>query len=679
MPAKTKVWQLVIIGRGSSAAYYVSSLDLSKVPEILCIGEQDAWSEEVRGHAGEEQDPTLLINHPMHLIKHFDDDAPQYGTELVDRLKWAEQNAGVFTRCKVKIVDATVLKVSQVKSLHSAPEELNSVPGYKILVKSKDPNKNNKIYYAHKVVMATGTGAHRVPASKDACHGVRKARKSGKVLNLDEAAKLSDLKDKRIIVLGPNAAIDGVHKGLAYQRCTISWLLKDGENPPVLATQPMVKKAFGQNPRFKPTPRPAAGGSPAASSGAASSSSSSSAASSAASSSGAASSGNKPTAEEVQQLKDNVQRDLRDATEGDVKYNSETGHNPRHEIYRFTELRVSASAAEVSVTIKGPSGKQTLVGDYLIYGIGPDGDPLKKIDEEVKERLTPILDKNQYLGAGPDTILGWQAPGTGLTSGFEVIGSLATQVGRDLVGDDVKAAAYLQRYKDDVQKVRTVDVVRGALVADDAPRTSLLDDKLEDLAKMDRGLLGQQLQKEVETLLRARDESQNAKLRAWLDLLASLILAYHAAANLDKKSVRDRMNQQGRTFPAVADAGQLTPIKAATAAINDKVPAYLGEQKITGGRGMMEAGTGKMAELTFTTKVGDVNFSTDSGTAIHIYISLKYPCIPEWKANVFVDELMRLRPKTGIGFSPQTVESFHKQLARWNREAIAKLHAQKPD
>ncbi|MFM8324706.1 MAG: hypothetical protein ACKN9U_07590, partial [Pirellulaceae bacterium] len=62
---------MVIVGSGSSAAFYASTLNLDDYDAILAIGDGDAWSAAVRGHHGDADDPTRFINHPLYLISHF--------------------------------------------------------------------------------------------------------------------------------------------------------------------------------------------------------------------------------------------------------------------------------------------------------------------------------------------------------------------------------------------------------------------------------------------------------------------------------------------------------------------------------------------------------------------------------------------------------------------------------
>ena len=104
------VYELVIIGRGSAAAYYLSYSDLSLYPRVLVVGQEDPWKG-ARGHADDAHpdDPTLLINHPMHLIAHVSDQPTSYGDALVDRVAWAKKNDDV--------IKGALARLSQSKSL----------------------------------------------------------------------------------------------------------------------------------------------------------------------------------------------------------------------------------------------------------------------------------------------------------------------------------------------------------------------------------------------------------------------------------------------------------------------------------------------------------------------------------------------------------------------------------
>ena len=105
------VWPLAIVGAQQRAAYYVSALDLKEY--LYDLGHRRRRHVDRRGHDGDGTDPTLKINHPMHLIQHFKDTVPGYSDQLVDRLDWAHANASIIGDCNVQVRNAKVTKVRE--------------------------------------------------------------------------------------------------------------------------------------------------------------------------------------------------------------------------------------------------------------------------------------------------------------------------------------------------------------------------------------------------------------------------------------------------------------------------------------------------------------------------------------------------------------------------------------
>src|SRR5262249_20903063 len=164
---------------------------------------------------------------------------------------------------------------------------------------------------------------------------------------------------KSVVVIGPNAAIDAVHKALNY-KMAIHWLigLEEGENPPVLDTQPRMQKAWKD-----------------------------------------------PDA-----------------------------HNLK--VYRYKRYTFGGkigNRVRVTVIPKANDKHSTMVeGDYIVYGMGQTGDPAKTISNNIQAKLKPILDTSHALNPQVGTrqtveraILGYEAEGTGLKTGLEVVGALS--------------------------------------------------------------------------------------------------------------------------------------------------------------------------------------------------------------------------------------------------------------
>jgi hypothetical protein len=108
------VWDLIVIGRGSAAAYYLSGLDREQFPNILVIGLDDPWSGERGYNQSSPQDPVNFINHTWQMLVHLcGEDLPEFSKDLVDRLKFAQANAQVIDQFATKIVPGSVSAVRE--------------------------------------------------------------------------------------------------------------------------------------------------------------------------------------------------------------------------------------------------------------------------------------------------------------------------------------------------------------------------------------------------------------------------------------------------------------------------------------------------------------------------------------------------------------------------------------
>ena len=594
MSVTNKIWPLVIVGRGSSAAYYVSTVDLNEYRTILAIGEDDAWAGK-RGHAGDASDPTLKINHPLHLLAHFRETIPGFSTELVDRLDWARMNEAVLRDCNVQIHQASVKLVSEASFPSTLAMDGDLGPlGFRIDLQG--PNGAESVY-AYKVVLCAGTGGHRVPAE------LTDARKAWpkQVLDLDEFAKLGarDLTAQtKVIVIGPNAAIDGVHKALNYQS-RIEWLidLDHPKAPGMLATQPRMLDAW----------------------------------------------------------KDPAKHKLN--------------------VHRYTRYSFggrTSTEVYLNVTPRDGGAPRRVYGDYLAYGVGPDGAPNRMIDNTIQAKLKPISDGTRALNNDPSkpaTVLGYEAEGTGLKKGFEVFGAMSGSIGRDIANSKDR----LKVLKEQIDATRvTYDLFTAITTAHFPVAKPFLAKDPEFLAKQPRAALFKQLHTELEHVV--KKNATQTHLRAGLEALANQILAYHTAAAYaalgdrdpnSLKNFRELLNQVATNLPkgAVADHGQLTSINAALGAyatMRGPLPKYMPKQQFTT-PGPKTSGTA--APVKVTTTAGNINFNLDNAQNLAIYVCASFPNIPPDRANAFVDKVMRERHASATGFTDQKVAEFKKELA----------------
>jgi hypothetical protein len=590
VPVTSQVWPLVIIGRGSSAAYYITSVDLGVYKDVLAIGEDDPWAG-ARGHAGNESDPTLKINHPLHLIDHFSKTIPGFETGLVDRLAWAQKNAHVFEDCNVQIEKAKVTLVSE--SLFPSAltvEKQVGVSGYRIDLEGKDP------IYAYKVVMAAGGGGHRVPPE------LTQAKKQWplQVLDLDEFARFDENKFQsttRIVVIGPNAAIDAVNKSLNY-RCQIEWLVsvgRDGKpiSPPALATQPDMLKAI-----------------------------------------------DKPW-----------------------KYNLNIYHYSK-----FTAPTQAGNRLQVGGVLEDKKTTFTTAGDYIVYGLGGTDSTVNLMSTGIQHKLKPILDRAQALGGGKNVpILGYEAEGTGLMSGVEVVGALSAQVGR-MISNRSDAI------KKQIEEVRKDKVIFEAITTG-FPTSPFLRKDVDFLAKQPRPALHKQMNTELTFAVKRNPSVGDLKER--LEQLGNLILAYHTSVHFDKeydtRNFQKLLNGVVSQLPkgTVADSGQLTSIRSALGAyatMQGTLPAYAPKQQFT------SPGPPKNKDdktfVPVTTTAGSANFNADNATVLQIFICATYPNIPPKQANDFLDRVLSERRESDTGFTDQQVTGFKKELDLLNLKGL---------
>ena len=574
-PIDRQIWSLVIVGNGSSAAYYMATVDLNLYPSVLAIGQGDPWNGP-RGHVeADTRDPTRFINHPLHLIAHFRKTIPGFSNALVDRLDWAKMNADVLSECNVRVHNAKVRSVEEaVYPRRLTPENIDPPPsGFRITL------EYGTQIYAHKVVMATGTGGHRMPDHTVGCTGCAEAKKLAPlhVIDLDEFAWLGpqDLDtNTKVMVLGANAAIDAIQKSVHY-KCKLYWLIDnktDIKKLPILDSQPSVR----------------------------------------------------------------------------TKVNSD----PDMFVY-YDRINVRAAGSEISVEVtpKGkPNETQRYLVDYFVYGVGPTGSTTSMIASGIQEKLKPIFDKNQAVSKG-EAILGFEAEGTGLLKGFEVIGALAGSVGRDWSKNQVKNKETLKKKIDDLRSERYFWI---RMKLSDLPEDCLLQMDPDELVSKKRDTLYRDLCNEKNQFLHeCRHAPKHNILTNYVEMLVNLLISYYAA-----HYYRDLMNLAAKTQSQgmVADAGQLMAINAGMAGKHATVPAYLGKQTID------TSDKDAQGWVKVTQESGEVNFNQDNPTMLFIGLTVRYPAIPHKKLSSWIENLMRDREKSGMGFDEGRISQYYMNL-----------------
>ncbi len=225
-------WHLAILGAGSAAAYYLNTLDRSRYPKIVVIGEDDPWAGRRGMNPANPKDPVNFINQSESMIGHFGPSAPATSDQLVPRADWAKANQQIIDQCSVDKIQGAVLRVSKAKTawLHDRDRAVMNDAEYCYAIEVKRKNFTST-YYAPKVVVATGAGEHKAPDDR---FPQLARRYPDLFMDMDTFARHPEMRKpgKKIIVQGPNAAVDSVDTA-AFNQCTVYWLTG---TPAILAT-----------------------------------------------------------------------------------------------------------------------------------------------------------------------------------------------------------------------------------------------------------------------------------------------------------------------------------------------------------------------------------------------------------------------------------------------------------
>jgi hypothetical protein len=227
------IWDLIVIGAGSAAAYYLSTVDRSLFPNILVIGQPDPWGGERGYNASAPKDPVNFINHTWQMIAHLGNVFPDFDMSVVDRHKFAEANKNVIDSCATRVVVGKVTNIEEVTD----PDFTFVAAGHKgpchVFRVTTDADGAHE---GKKIVVATGAGPHRVPDE------VKHLNQPSLIMNMDEFARRAGTflkpEEMTVFVQGPNAAIDSVETA-KFQKFNVIWLIKpprQGQGPAILAT-----------------------------------------------------------------------------------------------------------------------------------------------------------------------------------------------------------------------------------------------------------------------------------------------------------------------------------------------------------------------------------------------------------------------------------------------------------
>lgn len=336
----------------------------------------------------------------------------------------------------------------------------------------------------------------------------------------------------------------------------------------------------------------------------------------------------------------------------------------RHQIYAQRQeyfnyhgdlrLQINGNRVQVETLVlddQDPSRINPLLGlaNYFVYAVGQNAAPaMDFIDRGLMTRLEPIFDDNQRFGQVYETGLGFQLEGSDRTQGLEIVGALASQVGKS-VPIDAFDRAYRKRMEAALDELRTRIFGLPALY-------SLISDTDETLVK---SLIDIPNVQAVQAALRRVLPLVRSLFPTWerrVETIGNLMVSYFQARDyFERKSASaagDRArfwsdllaNPASQLTSSVVQAPQLGTIRSGTAAQNGFIPQYV--------------------------KTGDANFSTDDRTMLRVYIALNYPYVTEDEAQAVIQSILGSRKQIGDGwgYSPQDVQAIKKTLETMNRE-----------
>ena len=223
--APEKVYGLVILGAGASAAYYIANnLHAIDPDDTLVIGEEQPWRK-TRGAKG-------VVNHPSNMI------SPQYqGAELKDSEGGLMSRAD-FSEEVEKIVDGLTVESAKVTSVK---KQGYATKYYRI-------EAGGQRFYARKVVVGFGIGAHqkpddvkkdkekqkRIDLPENQLLGGNSADPIPRVMDMDvfqravSEGRITAQNVEHMVISGPNAGIDVATTALRLGVEKVSWIVSRG-------------------------------------------------------------------------------------------------------------------------------------------------------------------------------------------------------------------------------------------------------------------------------------------------------------------------------------------------------------------------------------------------------------------------------------------------------------------
>lgn len=208
--AHFEIYDLAIIGAGSTAAYYLDTLgpayDHSKT---VVIGRENPWLRE-RGHG------IPYINHTRRQIAMPSENVAEYGgnESFVDRSEFAQAGTAVIENRAGRWIQTD--RVTKIKKLPSGVFQIDYT------------DRGPRNIKARKVIFAGGAGAQRKPTEvdDDAVHNRHR------IIDMNTFIREKVKREHgRIVVWGSNAAIDAVAAARRHGWTIACWLYSTANRP----------------------------------------------------------------------------------------------------------------------------------------------------------------------------------------------------------------------------------------------------------------------------------------------------------------------------------------------------------------------------------------------------------------------------------------------------------------
>ncbi len=632
-------YDLIVIGAGSSAAYYLGTLrdyDLSKTSQtvsIVVIGKADPW-----GGARGYQPGTYAqnINQSQQMAAHRDGSTAPMSQDARDRVQWADKNREIIRAVTGKDpVDDEVVKITKdTEPLSSDASPLSNRPTvFRVQTRQK-------VYYGRKLVIATGAGIeddkHEYHMAPPEATGFLSKNPSNKAcMNLDTFMRdvkkdMTANRDKKMIVVGPAAGTDAIMQAgtVGFRPENVYWFMSNVD------ASGLINVIDAPN-RF--------------------------------------------SREEAAKRIVAVDRS------------------------RMIALGKDGKLSVTFTRTGGLSVSSPLEVDYYVYAVGQEKKSAltgKQTDEEVAksfldrdllQQLRPLYDVNQQLAefgkssAAYQHVTGLQLEGSTPEDGLLVIGAAAYQIAmRETIDHSYLQYEFTTLRKKLTEKtscfVETANRYYPELIKSPDTLSQLRGIKhvKPRLACEERDFLLAFEKKLKEGLLGDRPSSNGSRTKA-VQLTKELLgdakdLCYYYKLRVDASEYLYEQNGVLKDKMSVAEmqtAGHKRMLPNTVGGTGGGAAPLLGavERNISGMNATVPQHVSNRSDVT-----KGLNF-LESPTVIRIFMALHYPNIPEIQAQKFISEVLTTRKTKDNGFNSQEIADFQKQLNLLDKTEALRLRS----